>query len=78
MKFSYPSSPGPKVAPASEEPIEDMAEKVVDRSIGDLMRESRKLTDAQIEQILLYQREHDIRFGEAAVALNLSSNDNVV
>ena len=78
MKFSYPSSPGPKVTAASQEPIEDADAKVVDRSIGDLLRESRKLSDAQVEQILLYQREHDIRFGEAAVALNLVSNDDVV
>ena len=78
MKFSYPSSPGPKVTAASQEPIEDADAKVVDRSIGDLLRESRKLSDAQVEQILLYQREHGIRFGEAAVALNLVSNDDVV
>ena len=78
MKVSFLSGPAPKAPPAAEPPIEDAEEKVVDRSIGDLMRESRNLTDAQIEQILLYQREHDVRFGEAAVALNFVSNDDVV
>lgn len=78
MKVSFLSGPGPKVAPVSGEPIEDAAEKVVDRSIGDLMRAARKLTDEQIEQILLHQREHDIRFGEAAVALEFVTNDDVV
>ena len=78
MKVSFLSGPGPKLSPASEEPIEDAAEKVVDRSIGDLMRESRNLTDEQIEQILLHQREHDVRFGEAAVALDFATNDDVV
>ena len=78
MKVSFLSGSAPKPAPAAEPPIEDAEDKVVDRSIGDLMRESRNLTDAQIEQILLYQREHDVRFGEAAVALNFATNDDVV
>lgn len=78
MKVSFLSGPAPKAPPAAEQVVEDTAEKVLDRSIGDLMRESRNLTDAQIEQILLYQREHDVRFGEAAVALNFATNDDVV
>lgn len=78
MKVSFLSGPAPKASPAAEPPIEDAEEKVVDRSIGDLMRESRNLSDAQIEQILLYQREHDVRFGEAAVALDFATNDDVV
>lgn len=78
MKVSFLSGNAPKAQPASEEPIEDSDEKVVDRSIGDLMRESRKLTDEQIEQILLHQREHDVRFGEAAVALEFVTRDDVV
>ena len=78
MKVSFLSGNAPKAQPASEEPIEDSDEKVVDRSIGELMRESRKLTDEQIEQILLHQREHDVRFGEAAVALEFVTRDDVV
>jgi len=52
--------------------------EVHDRSIGDLIRESCELSDAQIEQILVYQREHRIRFGEAAVALRLAGKDDVL
>lgn len=51
---------------------------VHDRSIGDLIREARNLSDAQIEQILIYQRKHGLRFGEAAVALKLASNEDVL
>lgn len=78
MKVSFLSGPAPKAPPAAEQPVDDADEKVLDRSIGDLMREAHKLTDAQIEQILIHQREHDVRFGEAAVALNFVNNDDVV
>jgi protein-tyrosine kinase len=53
-------------------------EHLVDRSIGDLLRELRQLSAAQLEQILAYQREHGVRFGEAAVALELVSRDDVL
>jgi len=53
-------------------------ERELDRSIGDLIRELRKLSDAQIERILAYQRRHGVRFGEAAVALELASRDDVM
>ena len=54
------------------------ADDVRDRAIGDILRETRRLTDAQVEEILLYQRKHGIRFGEAAVALKLATSDEVV
>ncbi len=47
------------------------------RSIGEFIRRARHLSDVQVEQILLYQREHDVRFGEAAVALQLASREDV-
>jgi protein-tyrosine kinase len=49
-----------------------------DRSIGDLMRETCGLTDQQLEQIAEYQRLHGVRFGEAAVSLNLVNGDDVL
>ncbi len=64
-------------APLSLEP-KYVADRVLDRSIGDLIRELRKLSDAQIERILSYQSEHGVRFGEAAVALELASRDDVM
>lgn len=47
------------------------------RSIGGLIREARNLSDEQVEQILLYQRKNDLKFGEAAVALQLASGEDV-
>lgn len=49
-----------------------------DRSIGDMLREARDLTDDQVERILAYQREHNIRFGEAAVKLGFVTPDDVL
>ena len=47
-------------------------------SIGELIRRHRDLSAEQVERILAHQREHDLRFGEAAVALDLASEDDVV
>jgi chain length determinant protein tyrosine kinase EpsG len=52
--------------------------QVIGRSIGNLLREAQHLTDAQIDRVLAYQKEKGLRFGEAAVALDLVSNDDVV
>lgn len=51
---------------------------MVDRSIGDLICDLRKLDARQIESILQYQRQHGVRFGEAAIALQLASRDDVL
>jgi len=51
---------------------------VQDRSIGDLIREHRNLSIENVEQILAYQREHGVRFGEAAIALGLATTDQVM
>lgn len=47
------------------------------RSIGGFIREARNLSDEQVEQILIYQRKNDLKFGEAAVALQLASGEDV-
>ena len=49
-----------------------------DRSIGDIISETRNLSAEQVERILVYQREHHVRFGEAAVALKLITQDDVL
>jgi chain length determinant protein tyrosine kinase EpsG len=51
---------------------------VLDRSIGDIIRQARQLSEAQIDSVLSYQREHGLRFGEAAIALKLASRDDVL
>lgn len=72
---------GPSVAWRSsvlDDSVEHSNAQVVDRSIGYLLREASLLSDEQIEQVLAYQKEKGLRFGEAAVALSLVSNDDVV
>jgi chain length determinant protein tyrosine kinase EpsG len=54
------------------------AQAVHDRSIGDIIRQTNNLTADQVEQVLAYQREHHLRFGEAAVALGFASDDDVL
>ncbi len=51
---------------------------VHDRVLGDIFRDTHKLTAAQIEQILAYQTEHKMLFGEAAVALALVEGNDVM
>jgi len=49
-----------------------------DRPIGDLIRDARNLSAAEVEQVLSYQREHGVRFGEAAIRLGLASPEDVL
>jgi protein-tyrosine kinase len=56
----------------------DANESVLSRSIGDLIQSARQLSDEQIESIVAYQRQHRVRFGEAAQALRLASADDVL
>ena len=48
------------------------------RAIGEIIRDTRQLTAQQVQDVLTYQREHDVRFGEAAIALGLASPDDVL
>ena len=51
---------------------------LTDRSIGTIISETRHLTAEQVEQVLSYQRDKGIRFGEAAIALGLATADDVL
>lgn len=68
-----PKSTSNGVVPAEEEPP-----LAPDRSIGAFIQKARKLSDAQVKQIIVCQAELGLRFGEAAVALKLASNDDVL
>ena len=48
-----------------------------DRSIGSIISDARNLSAEQVEQIVRHQREHGVRFGEAAVTLGFASVDDV-
>lgn len=49
-----------------------------DRSIGEIISQANNLSPDQIEQVLAYQRDKGVRFGEAAVALGMVSSDDVL
>lgn len=67
---------GTDPSPAAPGARDDLA--VHDRSIGDIIRELRNLSAEQVEAVLTYQRQHAVRFGEAAVALKLVTQDDVL
>ncbi len=75
MNHPYPPSMRADRLDVTEQ---DDRAQVLDRSIGDFMRQLRGLTDAQIEQIVRHQRKNNLRFGEAAIALKLASRDDVL
>lgn len=56
----------------------DQDSDIADRSIGSIIAETRNLTAEQVEKVLAHQKSHDIRFGEAAIALGYASNDDVL
>lgn len=49
-----------------------------DKSIGDIIRQAHNLSSDQVGQVLAYQREHGVKFGEAAVALGLIKREDVL
>jgi chain length determinant protein tyrosine kinase EpsG len=49
-----------------------------ERSIGEIISQANNLSPEQIEQVLAYQRDKGVRFGEAAIALGLASSDDVL
>jgi len=49
-----------------------------ERSIGDIIRQTNNLAPDQVEQVLAYQRQHNVKFGEAAVALGLAKREDVL
>lgn len=49
-----------------------------ERSIGAIIAETRHLTAEQVENVLAYQKQHSLRFGEAAVAMGVASADDVI
>jgi protein-tyrosine kinase len=64
--------------PPGAEELALRQEQPPDRLMGQILRESKGLTDVQFEQILAYQTKHHLRFGEAAVALRLATQEEVL
>lgn len=49
-----------------------------DRTIGGIIRETKKLSQEQIDEIVDYQKQHSLRFGEAAVKLGMVTDADIV
>ena len=58
--------------------LQQPADSADDRSIGAIIAAQRGLLAEQVERIVRYQGERNVRFGEAAVALGLVSQDDVL
>jgi protein-tyrosine kinase len=76
LPMSNPSAPTP--ARAANEEEASSSTNLHDRSMGDLLRSARGLSPTQVNQIAAYQNESGLRFGQAAVALKLASDDDVL
>jgi chain length determinant protein tyrosine kinase EpsG len=68
---------------SSKRPVEDFEETRLlndprDRLLGDLLREAEALNEEQVEAVLEYQREHDVRFGVAAIQLGYTTEKDVL
>lgn len=63
---------------SSDKVQEEVSQASQERSIGDIIRDARSLSAAEVEKVLAYQRDKGVRFGEAAVALGLASEDDVL
>jgi protein-tyrosine kinase len=48
------------------------------QSIGEIIRQTNNLSADQVEKILSYQLQHGVKFGEAAVALGLAKQEDVL
>jgi chain length determinant protein tyrosine kinase EpsG len=78
---SRPGHPGSRVPQRVQtiDPLGDVPpHPEEDRSIGEIIRQYRHLGDDQVAAIVAHQRAHGLRFGEAAVALGLASDADVV
>ncbi len=73
------TSRGPQPFQQTISPTEDFPpHPEEDRSIGDIIRQTKNLSEDQVNAIVAHQRSQGLRFGEAAVALGLASDSDVV
>lgn len=71
----HPQHRGPTLVHSTDD-VQTTAEQ--DRSIGEIIRQTKNLGDEQVNAILEFQRSSGVRFGEAAVALGLATDSDIV
>ena len=52
--------------------------KIVNKPLGEILVERGVISRAKLEQVLLVQKEKGLLFGEALVAMNLATEEDVV
>ena len=57
---------------------QEASQPLRDRAIGSIIAEANKLNADEVERILAYQKNHGVKFGEAAVALGLAKGEDVL
>ncbi len=79
-KYNIPEAPPPQVSeapPLSRSPSKDEQE-APERTLGEIIRDTRNLSAEQVEKILAFQQAKGLRFGEAAIALGYVNADDVL
>ncbi|MBN9205445.1 polysaccharide biosynthesis tyrosine autokinase [Methylibium petroleiphilum] len=51
---------------------------VHDRALGDILQQTKSLSTEQVEQILAFQSDKGLRFGEAAIALGFATDEDIL
>lgn len=49
-----------------------------ERAIGDIIRDAKNLSAEQVEAALAYQKQHNVRFGEACIQLGLAQKKDII
>jgi protein-tyrosine kinase len=58
--------------------LTELNQSLHDRSIGEIISRTKELSSGTVSEILAYQKETGLRFGEAAVALGHVKNEDVL
>ena len=64
--------PAPAAGPKQDDNV------LLDRPIGQILREKLRLSSEQVDSVLAHMRAYGLRFGDAAVALGLATHDDVL
>lgn len=58
--------------------LQERLTQTSDQPIGDILRSTHNLSAEQVQSVLEYQKNNNVRFGEAAVALGVLKRDQVI
>lgn len=69
-----------RLAVVEQSPVDGAVQtsSVHDRALGDILQQTKHLSADQIDQILQFQHEKGLRFGEAAIALGFATDEDIL